>query len=107
MDSVQIKNNVATVDLPHNIPVGFTVKTNSPSTQKVTVSNKNEEKFVFKSSGESNQIGSQQIKVDSEIKIRFEFFVGNELWLESALRSGVPYEIATSRFLIRRNDARS
>jgi hypothetical protein len=95
----QADNEIAKIGLPNNVSVSGTITANSSFTQKVTLFTDSKELYVFEGRGERVLLGSLQNQFDSPFKVKVEHQEGDK-WLGSSLRTGGPYSIGSSNFLI-------
>ncbi|WP_375494507.1 fucose-binding lectin II [uncultured Nostoc sp.] len=95
----QADNEIAKIGLPNNVSVSGTITAHSSFTQKVTLFTDSQELYVFEGRGERVLIGSLQNQFDSPFQVKVEHQEGDK-WLGSSLRTGGPYSIGSSNFLI-------
>ena len=99
MPNAILRNNIASIDFRDvSVAIGCTVKTNSPAVQRVTVTKQGQAVYQFEGKGERNLIGQETFNGGSALDWTFEYGVSD--FRPSSLRSGGPYAIGKSNFLI-------
>ncbi|BAY19293.1 hypothetical protein NIES2109_48890 [Nostoc sp. HK-01] len=97
--NIVVNNQVAEVYFPTDSNVSATVTSHSQLTQRVTFFTDSQELYKFEGSGEKQLLGSVQNRFDSPFKIKVES-QGDGNWVSSDLRTGGPYQIGSTNFLI-------
>jgi hypothetical protein len=95
-----ITDNIADISIQASKPVTVSVTTNSPTTQTVTFIRGGQTIYCFSGAGERNLIGSAQMNDSSRFQAKFEFQPKGGALSKSALRTGGPYSIGSTNFLI-------
>ncbi len=101
MASVIVNGNGALVDLTTESSIRLTVTSNSQNTQKVTVKGGGNVDFQFSGSGERNVLGQTAFTTNSPMLVNFQWSPPRvESYRDSVVRSGGPYSIGKSNFVI-------
>jgi len=81
-----INANSAAITFPSDKVVAVRVTTNSPTRQRVTISQNNQPPYTFEGYGERNLIGLLNVNFTSSVNVVFEYQSGGN-WLKPKLQA--------------------